>query len=198
MSYRQLRQYRNSLSYEEWWESKPPTLSTDESVYNLGDVVWSTAPANNGPIGWICTVAGQTGATATFLPFGFIGGVFAAFNTSASTVGFTATAAQISGGTSSVDLALTGTLTGGTAITLPTVAALLAALPAMVPGQSWRLRIINESSANDAWTVTTNTGWTLTGTMTIAQNTWREFVLTITSVASATATLQSVAVGTYS
>jgi hypothetical protein len=44
--------------------------------------------------------------------------------------------------------------------------------------------------------VTTNTGWTLSGTMTIAANTWREFVVTLNTLT--TATLQSVATGTYS
>ena len=40
------------------------------------------------------------------------------------------------------------------------------------------------------------TGWTLTGTMTIANNTWREFVVTLNTLT--TATLQNVAVGTFS
>jgi hypothetical protein len=123
----------------------------------------------------------------------------AAFNTNSTAVAATLTAANIAGGGSSVDLALTGTLTGAAAITLPTVAALVPSLFSPSVGTTYRLRIINESSGAFAWTVTTNTGWTLTGTMSIAQNTWREFVVTITGVgASPTATLQSVAVGTYS
>lgn len=120
----------------------------------------------------------------------------AAYNTAANTTAFTLTGAQIAGGTATVDLTLTGTLGSGQALTLPTVAATLAALQTVAVGTSIRLRIINLSSGAFAWTVTTNAGsgtWTLTGTMTIAQNTAREFVLTVTSVTagSLTATLQS-------
>lgn len=118
------------------------------------------------------------------------------FNTNAATAGTTLLAADVTGGTVNVDLALTGTLGAGANAQMPTVAAIVAALPNPVVGLSYRLRIINESSANFAWTVTTNTGWTLTGTMSIAQNTWREFVVTLTSLTAAT--LQNVAVGTFS
>ena len=120
----------------------------------------------------------------------------AAFNTNTATAGTTLTAANISGGAASVDLALTGTLAAGANAQLPTVASLVTALHAPTVGTSYRLRVINESGGAFSWTVTTNTGWTLTGTMTIAQNTWREFVVTLNSLT--TATLQSVATGTYS
>lgn len=120
----------------------------------------------------------------------------AAYTTNTATTDATLDAANISGGRASVDLALTGALAAGSAITLPTVAALLLTMDGPTVGSTFRLRITNRSSANFAWTVTTNTGWTLAGTLTIAQNTWREFVVTITSTSAATA--QSVAVGTYS
>lgn len=120
----------------------------------------------------------------------------AAFSSAANATSFTATGAQISGGTATVDLALTGVLAGAQNLTLPTVASLVTALQAPVVGMTYRLRIINESGGAFAWTVVTNTGWTLTGTMTIAQNTWREFVVTLTSLTAAT--LQNVATGTFS
>lgn len=63
-------------------------------------------------------------------------------------------------------------------------------------GTAYRFRVTNASSGAFAWTIVTNTGWTLGGTMTINQNTWREFVLTLNSLT--TATLQSVATGTFS
>jgi len=195
--YSQLRQYRNDLSAHEYWSSTMPVASTDKGPFNVSDLIWNDTPIIGGPIGWICTTAGADASLAVFSPFGAIGPA-AAYSAAVNTTGFTATGAQISGGSASVDLALTGTLGAGAAITLPTVANLLAALPGAYVGQTYRLRIINESSANFAWTVTTNTGWTLNGTMTIAQNTWREFIVAITSVASATASLTSVAVGTYS
>lgn len=122
--------------------------------------------------------------------------VSAAFNTNTATSGATLSAANVTGGTATVDLAMTGTLGAGANAQMPTVANLVAAIPCFTVGQSYRLRIINRSSANFAWTVTTNTGWTLTGTMTIAQNTWRDFVVTVTSASAAT--LQAVGIGTDS
>jgi hypothetical protein len=179
------------------FENSPPSLSTDNGPYNLGDVYWNQTPGIGAPLGWICTTPGQTGATAVFSPFAFIGAA-AVYNTAANTTGFTATGAQVAGLSSVVYLALTGTLGGAANITLPTVAALLAAMPGASPGQTYTLRIINESAGAFAWTVVTDTGWTLVGTMSIAQDTWRDFIVNITSVASATATLTSVGTGTYS
>jgi hypothetical protein len=79
---------------------------------------------------------------------------------------------------------------------LPTVANLVLASKFFnaAAGVAWRLRIINKSSAAFTWTITTNTGWTLSGIMTIAQNTWRDFDVTLTSTSAAT--LQEVGVGT--
>lgn len=119
-----------------------------------------------------------------------------AYNTNTATSAVTLTAANITGGLDEVTLNLTGTLAAGANATLPTVANLVAALPAPAAGQSYKLRIINSSSGAFSWTVTTNTGWTLNGTMTVADNTWREFYLTLTSLTAAT--LQSVGTGTYS
>jgi len=118
------------------------------------------------------------------------------FNTNTATAGATLTAANILGGTVEVYLALTGTLAGAANAQLPTVASMVTAAPDLSNGDSYSLRIINESAGAYTWTVTTNTGWTLTGTMTIAQNTWRDFVVTMTS--ATTATLQAVGTGTHS
>lgn len=120
----------------------------------------------------------------------------AGFNSNAATGNTVLTAADLVGGTASVDLAMTGALSGAANAQLPTVANLVAALSSPTAGTSYRFRVINESSANDAWTITTDTGWTLVGTMSIAQNTWREFVLQLTSLT--TATLTSTATGSYS
>jgi hypothetical protein len=120
------------------------------------------------------------------------------FNVATNTAAFTAAGTQISGA-AQVYLNLSGTLAAGAALTLPTVANLIAALPASVQsspvGLSWQVRIINSSSGAFAWTVTTNTGWTLGGTsQAIAQNTWQDYVLTITS--ATTASLQAAGKGT--
>jgi hypothetical protein len=60
-------------------------------------------------------------------------------------------------------------------------------------GTSWQVRILNQAGTQ-TWTVTTNTGWTLTGTMTIATATWRDFIIQITAAGAATIT--SVGAGT--
>lgn len=122
------------------------------------------------------------------------------YNAASNTTGFTATQQQIMSAQDTV-LNLTGTLGAGAALTLPTVAVLIATLtPSQaVVGSSTLLRVINSSGGAFAWTVTTATGWTLNGTMTVAQNTWRDFILTLTNVgATPTATVQAVGTGTQS
>lgn len=117
--------------------------------------------------------------------------------TATNTTAFTATGSQVSGAAQNF-LILSGTLGAGAALTLPTVASMLLGLPANVQaapvGTSWQVRIINNSGGAFAWTVTTNTGWTLAGTMTIAQSTFRDFVVQITG--ASTATITSVGTGT--
>jgi hypothetical protein len=93
---------------------------------------------------------------------------------------------------------LNGAQVGGVNAQLPLASAVVAAMPfnSIPPvGATWDLRIINVGSGQII-TVTTNTGWTLTGTMTLANNTWRDF-LVIVSPAGA-CTLLSVGTGTYS
>ena len=101
----------------------------------------------------------------------------------------TLAAASVVGGSVEVDLNMTGSLAAGANLQLPTVAAVVAALANFQPGVAYRLRILNSSAGAFAWTITTNTGWTLNGTMTIAQNTYRDFILTFTN--ATTAVLQS-------
>ncbi|WP_155626029.1 hypothetical protein [Burkholderia vietnamiensis] len=123
----------------------------------------------------------------------------AVYNAATNTTAFTAVGSQISGA-AQVFFNLTGTLAAGQALTLPTVANLIASLPSVVQanpvGMTWQLRVINSSGGAFSWTVTTNTGWTLSGTQSVAQNTFRDFVVTITS--ATTATIQSVGTGTQS
>lgn len=147
----------------------------------------ATAVGEELPVGvsasYICTVAGAWFSDQ-------ISGIPEEQYTAAvNTTGFTATGAQVAGA-EDVYLNITGTLGAGANIQMPTAAAIVAAIPNVTSGQSYKLTIINASSANFAWTVTTNTGITLTGTaMTIAQTTKREFLVTVTSLT--TVTLQS-------
>jgi hypothetical protein len=118
-----------------------------------------------------------------------------AFNTNPATASTTLSAANVSGAASEVVLALTGAITGAATATLPSAAAVSAANPLIIPGQSYKLRVINQTAA-ETWTIAAGAGWTLSGTMTIAGATWREFIVTFPSVNTATtaasATLQDV------
>jgi hypothetical protein len=121
-----------------------------------------------------------------------------AYNAATNTTGFTATQQQIMAAENTV-FDLTGTLGAGAALTLPTVATLISTLTPQqaVVGSSIILRVINHSGAAFTWTVTTATGWTLNGTMTVAQSTFRDFIVTLTNVgASPTATIQNAGSGT--
>jgi hypothetical protein len=123
--------------------------------------------------------------------------VMAVYNTDTATDNVALAAAKVTGAEDLVVLGMTGVLGAGKNAQLPTVAAVVAAMgrtPAA--GSSYRLRVLNKSSGAFEWTMTTNTGWTLAGTMTIAQNTWREFIVTFASATAAT--LQSVGTGTDS
>lgn len=61
-------------------------------------------------------------------------------------------------------------------------------------GSSYVLRVINNNSGTA--TIVTNTGWTLTGTLTLATGTWREFLITAASATTLTAVVTGT--GTYS
>jgi len=118
------------------------------------------------------------------------------YNNATNTASFTATQSQIMGAEQTY-LDLTGTAGAGVALTLPTVAVLLATLTPQqaVVGSSVSLRVLNKTS--QTVTMTTATGWTISGTATIATAVWRDFTVTITAVgASPTATLQNVGSGT--
>jgi hypothetical protein len=123
----------------------------------------------------------------------------AAYVANTATAATTLTALSVAGttdqNTTFANINMTGTLAAGALLTLP-LATDLAAIQAAVTGDAYMLRIINSSSGAFSWTVTTNTGWTLNGTMTVAQNTFRDFIVVFTS--ATTATLTTVGVGTYS
>ncbi|MCP3713251.1 hypothetical protein M3I54_41420 [Paraburkholderia sp. CNPSo 3274] len=99
-------------------------------------------------------------------------------------------------GAAQVFLVFTGTFGTDGALTLSTVVALIAAPPAAAQsnpiGIIWQLRVINVGTTQTL-TMTTNTGWTLSGTATLATATFRDFVVTITS--ATTASIQNVGPG---
>jgi hypothetical protein len=116
------------------------------------------------------------------------------YNTSALAVAGTLTAANVTGATGTVYLDMTGTFAGAANIQLPTAAAVIADLSAQQSvGSTYILRVINPSA--DTLTITTNTGWTLgsNGSYALLTETFRDFLVTITS--ATTATLQDVGGG---
>lgn len=72
LPYSQLRQSRNELGLKEYWGATPPSLATDVGPFQLGDIMWHTAPGPAGYMGWVCVSAGATGATSTWKGFGLI------------------------------------------------------------------------------------------------------------------------------
>jgi hypothetical protein len=103
------------------------------------------------------------------------------------TAGFTLTGAQVAGA-QDVSVKLTGALTAAAAATLPTAANIVAAIPNATIGQTYHLRLSNESTGDYVWTVTTNTGLTLSGVMTIAKGEFRDFAVVLTSLSAVAVT----------
>ncbi len=73
----------------------------------------------------------------------------------------------------------------------PAATDIVAAIPNAQAGFAYILEIRNASVSANTATITTNTGITLTGTMTIAQNVTRRFIVTLTSLTAVA--VQSVA-----
>lgn len=137
-----------------------------------------------------------TVASATWTAFGsgLNFSVNRVYKTNAATTGLTLASTDVTGADAQVFLNMTGTLGAGANAQLPTVASLVSAIPNAAAGGNYLLRVINTSSANFAWTITTNTGWTLSGTMSIGQNVHRDFLVTLTTLSAAT--FQGVGAGT--
>lgn len=112
---------------------------------------------------------------------GFLTGSFATADkvtTADSGATQTLTGAMVSGGSN-----VYHTSSGGTTptLTMPSVANFLAANPGLnTVGKSMRVRFIN-SNSGIATIATGGAGWTLSGTLTLAANTWRDFIITLTA-----------------
>ena len=105
----------------------------------------------------------------------------AKYTANTATTATTATAASFSGA-KHVTLNMTGILAAGRALTTPSAADIVAQIPDAAAGDTYILRIENNSSGDYAWTVTAGSGITVTGTATIAMATWREYLVTLTSL----------------
>ena len=138
---------------------------------------------NGGPMSTVTT----TGGLAALISAPTI--VTANTSTSAATL----TAANMIGNYGNAVLPMTGTLSAGAVLTLPTLATLVTGMPggAVTVGQTLIVSIANESSGAFAWTLATNTGWTVYATaaqLIIPQNTYSTFIVQFTSQTTATIT----------
>jgi len=79
----------------------------------------------------------------------------------------------------------------------PTAADLLTAVPSAIIGTSFIVTIRNTADAAETITMTTNTGLTLSGTMTIAQNAQKDFFVNFTNVTTAAVTIYSMGSTTF-
>lgn len=83
---------------------------------------------------------------------------------------------------------MTGSIGSGAALTLPTVASYLAALPFANLNAGTVLRIMDSGAGAGAWTLTANGSFTVAGTATVAQTTWRDFNIVVVNGTSVVAT----------
>lgn len=95
-------------------------------------------------------------------------------------------------------LNMIGTLASGQTLTLPSAPNFIPHMPrGLFIGATFELRVINSGAGAFSWTVTTNSGWTVSGdTLTVAQNTWRDFIVTVNTLT--TAVLKPAGIGTFS
>lgn len=159
---------------------------TENIVGGVGVTVSGRAAVNGSSVGeYLLTRTG----TATYTLFGVSSNQQSIFDqlawvaTPDDGTTQTLTAAMIVGGNITYHRTLGGTTPS---LTLPLASAVDTALANIRTGQSYTLRIINTNSGTA--TIVTNTGWTLSGTLTLATNTWREFVITKTGTATYTGT----------
>jgi hypothetical protein len=80
---------------------------------------------------------------------------------------------------------------------LPTAALLVAAIEGVAPGASFYFDIRNTADAAETITITTNTGLTLSGTMTIAQNNSKRFLVRVTNSTPGSEAVTVYSLGTF-
>lgn len=77
-----------------------------------------------------------------------------------------------------------------------TAANIVAAIPGVIVGSSFEFTIRNDADAAEVITLTTNTGITLSGTMTIAQNNTKSFLAVVTNATAASEAVTIYSLGT--
>jgi len=103
----------------------------------------------------------------------------------------TYTAAQLLGG-----LILRNCSGGARADLLPAAADLVAAIPGCAVGTAFEFTLRNTSTAAETITVTVNTGVTISGTATVAQNNSKRWLIVVTNVTGAAEAYTAYSLGT--
>lgn len=100
----------------------------------------------------------------------------------------TLSAVSVAGNDSFNAIDMTGSLSGGAALTLPTIAQVQAVLPFVNINSGFVMRVLNRSAGNFSWTLTNNGSFVTAGTSTVAQTTFRDFRVAFVNGTSAVAT----------
>lgn len=124
-------------------------------------------------------------------PTGRVLGGYMTASTDSTAAALTYTATQLLGG-----LILRDPNGSGRSDVTPTAALLKAALPGVQVGTAFEFTIRNTADAAETITVTAGTGATLSGTMTIAQNNSKRFLVVFTDVGSGTEAYTVYSLGT--
>lgn len=143
---------------------------------------------------YIVSITGATAGTVQFVGGGPASQPlpFAKFTTMSVATG-TLAAGQASGAIIT-SLTSTGATPGNQLMRTP--ALVLTDTPGLAVGQSYLLRITQTGAGTLTLATDSGAGFTMTGTMTVAQNTTRDFIVTMNS--GTTGTVQSVSVGSFS
>lgn len=104
----------------------------------------------------------------------------------------TLTASEILGG-----LLLRDPNGAGRTDTLPTAESLIAAIPGVMVNTSFQFDIRNTADASETITIAAGSGGTTSGTMTIAQNNGKRFIVVITNNLQGSAAYTVYSLGTY-
>ena len=170
------------------WTYQNQTSTTATLAGGSGATLAATVP----PASWarfIVTYTAANTVTFTLINTGPLAVMPGAQYTSISSGNGTLTGAQVAGANY---VALV--TSGATALTTPTAANILAAIPNGVVGVSYVLRIVNTNGGT--LTITADASVTATGTLTLSTNTFRDWVVTIAT--ATTATMKQIGTGTTS
>jgi hypothetical protein len=116
----------------------------------------------------------------------------AQYSADSAAASFTATPGETVG-SELVVLDLTGALGAPANVTTPSSGMLWGAIANPTGGQTYVLRLLNNSSGAFAWTLVGGSGVTVVGTASVLQNQWREWLVTL--VNSGAVTMQNVGAG---